>query len=73
MELLGDFLDQHGGRDLVMNINEAIERFGTKEILFTYYTRGRALSEAAKLGWVEPDLRELRGDGDRAGCLEKRF
>ena len=71
MELLGDFLEQHGGDDPVLKINEAIARFGTKEILFTYYTRERALSETAKRNWVEPDLRRLRVNADGVMCAEK--
>lgn len=73
MELLADFLDQLGGDDLVLKINQAIERYGAKEILFTYYTRERALSEAAKRDWIAPDLRELGSGENRAACSGKNL
>jgi len=38
---------------------DVVAKLGDKEILFRYYSRGRVMSEAAKSGWLEPDLRSL--------------
>jgi hypothetical protein len=61
MELLSDFLaGQPPLTPLIDKVNKAVKLYGTKEVLFAYYTRERALSEAAKREWLEPDLRALR-------------
>lgn len=37
--------------------NQAIERAGDSQVIFTYYTRERVFSEEGRTGWVEPDLK----------------
>ena len=40
-------------------VNELVQRFGRKDLLFDYYTRDRVMSDEARKGWVEPDLQTL--------------
>jgi hypothetical protein len=47
------------GMSLWETVNAAIERLGRKELLFEFYSREWVMSEDAKAGWVEPDLKEL--------------
>jgi hypothetical protein len=66
MELVGSFLrNPNPGRTLVESVNALIERYSSKEILFTYYSRERVLSEVAKREWLEPDLQALPEDRSR--------
>jgi len=41
------------------SVNDVIARYGTKDILFEYYTRERVMSEIARREWVEADLKSL--------------
>ncbi len=62
MELLGDFLGRLPRRtSLVQKTNFALERFGSKDLLFAYYTRERVMSDTARREWVEPDLKSITG------------
>jgi hypothetical protein len=36
-----------------------VERYGSKQILFSYYTRERVMSDAAKQDWIAPDLQSI--------------
>ena len=40
-------------------VNEAIERAGSSQLVFEYYSRERVFSEEARSGWVEPDIKPL--------------
>ena len=59
MELLCSDLCQSEGATITVKINGAIERFGDKDILYSYYTRDCVMSDAARAAWVEPDLRAI--------------
>ena len=39
--------------------NDAIERYGEKELPFDYYSRDRLMSAEARSAWVAPDVRSL--------------
>lgn len=39
--------------------NELINCYANKSLIFEYYSRDRLMSKAARLKWVEPDLRSI--------------
>ena len=39
--------------------NAVVKRLGNSRVAFDYYSKELVASEAAKRGWVEPDLRSL--------------
>lgn len=47
------------GRSFVALANGLIERYGDKNLPFTYYTRERLFSPEARANWHKPDLRAL--------------
>jgi hypothetical protein len=58
--LTADFLQQASpASSFTDRVNELIERFGRKELLFDYYTRDRVMSDEARNRWVEPDLQPI--------------
>jgi hypothetical protein len=60
IELLADFLGQQAPAASLRNkANDALEYFANKDVLFSYYTRDRVMSEVAKREWMEPDLRTV--------------
>jgi len=60
MELIGSFLQcAPEGCPFRETVNEVIVRYGTKEILFEYYTWERVLSDIARREWIEPDLKSI--------------
>jgi len=59
MELLGNHLRQCPKEPLVTKVNAALQRFASKHVLYDYYSRELVMSDAAKAGWVEPDLRPI--------------
>ncbi len=60
MELLSSSLHQTLPTTQMMDkVNNILEIYRNKEVLFTYYSRERVMSEAAKANWVEPDLRRI--------------
>ena len=61
MELLCSDLCQSEGATITGKINGAIERFGDKDILYSYYTRDCVMSDAARAAWVEPRSTGHRG------------
>jgi hypothetical protein len=64
MELLASYLEGLPDEmSLVSKVNSAVEQHGSKQILFSYYTRERVMSDAAKQAWIPPDLQ-----GIGAGC-----
>lgn len=74
MELLGDFLGGlPSGTSLVQKTNRAVQRFGSKDLLFAYYTRERVMSDTARREWVQPDLRSIaEAHALPSGALEKQ-
>ena len=63
MELIARFLTTvRENVSIAENVNEVISRYGTKDILFEYYTRERVISEIARREWIEPDLKPLPGN-----------
>lgn len=60
MELISRFLaGVPEDAPIAESVNEVIARYGTKDLLFEYYTRERVMSEIARREWVEPDLKSL--------------
>jgi hypothetical protein len=60
MRLIGAHLaEDGGGGEWHQRANRVLERLGTRDLLFTYYTRERLMSPAARAAWMEPDLRPL--------------
>jgi hypothetical protein len=69
MELLAGYLeDLPAEMSLASKVNCAVERYGSKQILFSYYTRERVMSEAAKQDWIAPDLQAIRALPDTLGA-----
>jgi hypothetical protein len=66
MEMVGKFLESMP-RDatIIHKVNEVLERYDNKDVLFEYYSREKALSELARREWVEPDLRSIGREGQR--------
>lgn len=62
IELLADHLGQMpAGMSLTDKTNNAVEHHGNKELLFSFYSRERVMSERARRAWVEPDLQAMDG------------
>ena len=54
------FLEANAPPDLAGRVNAYVAgRFGAKDGVFTFWTRERLLSPAARLAWIEPDIRPL--------------
>jgi hypothetical protein len=67
MELLCSYLCQcQDGATITSKVNGAVERFGSKDVLYSYYTRDRVMSDAARATWIEPDLRDIAEKGGTA-------
>jgi len=61
MELIGSCLSQMPGEtSITRRVNQVVERYGSKEVLFEYYTREHVMSDLAKKEWVEPDLKAIQ-------------
>ena len=60
MEILADDLGRclHDAT-LPERVNGALQRYSNKDVLYSYYSRDRVMSDEARTGWVEPDLRPL--------------
>jgi hypothetical protein len=66
IELLNAFLaGQPPNTSFVSKVNNALQYYGNKDVLYSYYTRERVMSEAARREWVEPDLTVVEGQGVR--------
>lgn len=60
LRLASDFMTNHPtNQNFAAQVNALIERYLNKNVLFEYYSRERVLSDAARNGWLEPDLRSL--------------
>jgi hypothetical protein len=60
IRLIRRFVEDCGaGASVKDAANEAIICFGNPRIIFDYYTKELLLSEEARTGWVEPDLKPL--------------
>lgn len=60
MEVLAGYLDElPDSIPLITKVNRAVERYRSKEILFSYYTRERVMSDAARQNWIAPDLQPV--------------
>ncbi len=60
MELLANYLDQCPQSETLTNkLNDALQQFASKDVLFSYYSRDRVMSDAARTAWIEPDLRPI--------------
>ncbi len=71
MELLCNYLCQSPeGATTIDKINQALERFASKDVLYSYYTRECVMSDAARAAWVEPDLRTI---AENQGGAEEFF
>jgi hypothetical protein len=46
---------------LSSKVNGALQQFASKDVLFSYYSRDRVMSDAARASWIEPDLRPISG------------
>jgi hypothetical protein len=67
MELLCNYLGQYPTEStIVSKVNGALERFSSKDVLYSYYTRDRVMSDAARASWIEPDLQAITGDEGEA-------
>jgi hypothetical protein len=65
MEIVGSFLESMPRDAAIMEkVNNIVERYDNKDVLFEYYSRERVVSELAKREWVEPDLKTI-GDEER--------
>jgi hypothetical protein len=71
MELLCNYLCQSPQEDTTTGkVNGAVERFASKDVLYSYYTRDRVMSDAARADWLEPDLLAI-GESDGATVTEE--
>lgn len=59
LELIGAVLRHSSALPLPARVNEVVARYADKNVLFLYYTRERVMSDAARVGWVEPDLQSM--------------
>jgi hypothetical protein len=64
MELLANYL-RHcpPTTSLPGKVNGALQQFASKDVLFSYYSRDRVMSDAARASWIEPDLRPISSGG----------
>ena len=46
-------------RSVVSLLDELIAGYGDARLIYDYYTRERLMSDAARSGWTEPDLKPL--------------
>jgi len=60
MHLVGRFVaDDDGDGGWRSRVDRLLERLGERDLLFTWYSRERLMSPAARAAWVEPDLAPL--------------
>jgi hypothetical protein len=72
MEFLANHLSQcPQDATLTSKVNGVLRQFASKDVLFSYYSRDRVMSDAARTAWTEPDLRPI-ADSDGASMHEFR-
>jgi hypothetical protein len=60
IKLARSFLDRTDTARAIIDLtNEMIESFGHSQLIYSYYSKKRLLSEEARKAWVEPDLKPL--------------
>ena len=60
MRLIGQFVVEDGNEDgWAARTERLLAHHGERDHLLLYYSRERLMSEEARTGWVEPDLRPL--------------
>jgi len=60
MEIVRNFVESMPRDAAIMEkVNDIVERYDNKDVLFEYYSRERVLSELAKREWVQPDLKVI--------------
>jgi hypothetical protein len=60
MEIAGKFVERMPREAGIMEkVNNILECFDNKDVLFEYYSRERVLSEFARREWVGPDLKAI--------------
>ncbi|HEX8845976.1 MAG TPA: hypothetical protein VF791_15095 [Pyrinomonadaceae bacterium] len=60
IKLVRGFLDRtEASRPFCDIANEMIRAYGTSRLVFSYYSTEHLMSEEARVGWVEPDLKPL--------------
>jgi hypothetical protein len=65
MDLLANYLYQcPQAATLTSKVNGALQQFASKDVLFSYYSRDRVMSDAARAAWIEPDLRPIADSGE---------
>ena len=47
------------GHTLTESINRIVSAYGAKDCIYEYYSRNLLLSDSAREGWVEPDLKPI--------------
>jgi hypothetical protein len=64
IKLVRSFLDRTDAIRPVADIaNELIAACGNSQLIYSYYTKERLLSDEAKKQWIEPDLKGMRAEG----------
>ena len=64
MELLAHYLCQcPQAVTLTSKVNEALRQFARKDVLYSFYSRDRVMSDAARAAWIEPDLSPIGSAG----------
>lgn len=72
MELLARYLAQRPQSEtLICKVNGAVQEFASKDVLYSFYSRDRVMSDAARATWIEPDLRTIE-DSDGSSTHEFR-
>lgn len=64
IKLVRSFLDRTDATRPVADIaNKLIETCGNSQLIYSYYTKERLLSDEAKKEWIEPDLKGIESMG----------
>jgi hypothetical protein len=72
IELLANYLCQcPQDATLISQVNGALQQFANKDVLFSYYSRDRVMSDAARASWIESDLRPISSGGSTTPEFER--
>jgi hypothetical protein len=64
IKLVRSFLDRTNTSRRVADIaNDMIEACGNSQLIYSYYSKERLLSDEARKSWIEPDLKGMRDEG----------